>query len=144
MSVKTYDPKQVIVIVGGVPMSGFADGTFITAERSNDSFSKVTGSDGFTSRAKSNDRSGSFTITLAQTSPSNDILQSFALADELTNAGVVPILVKDIGGRTTFISAFGWVKKPPAAEFGKEIANREWVMDTADMDVFVGGTPDVE
>ena len=26
MAVRTYDPKQVIITVGGVPMSGFADG----------------------------------------------------------------------------------------------------------------------
>ena len=29
MAVRTYDPKQVIITVGGVPMSGFADGTFL-------------------------------------------------------------------------------------------------------------------
>jgi len=142
--VRTYDPKQVVVVVGGVPLSGFADGTFISVERANDSFSKVSGADGYVSRSKSNDKSGSVTITLAQTSPSNDILQGFALADELTNNGVVPILVKDVGGRTTFVSAFGWIKKTPSAEFGKEISNREWVLDVADLDVFIGGTPNVE
>lgn len=144
MSVRTYDPKQVVVVVGGVPLSGFADGTFISVERSNDTFSKVSGADGFVSRAKTNDRSGAITITLAQTSPSNDVLQGFALADELSNAGVVPVLVRDVAGRTTFVSGFGWVRKPPTSDFGKEINNREWMLDVADLDVFIGGTPDVE
>jgi hypothetical protein len=125
-------------------MSGFADGTFVTVERTTDTFSKTTGTDGFTSRAKSNDKSGSIKLTFAQTSPSNDILQGFALADEISNAGVVPVLVKDIGGRTVFVSAFGWIKKPPSVEFGKEISNREWDLDLADLQVFVGGNADIE
>lgn len=43
MSVRTYDPKQVIITVGGIPMSGFADGTFLTVDRDDDQWAKVTG-----------------------------------------------------------------------------------------------------
>lgn len=139
MPVRTYDPKKVKVIVGGVPMSGFADGTFMTVARENDSFTKVSGADGIVSRAKSNDKSGSATLTLAQTSPSNDVLTGFSQADELSNNGVVPVLVQDFSGRSTYVSAFGWVRKPPDGEFGKEITNREWIIDLADLDVFTGG-----
>lgn len=139
MPVRTYDPKLVVCIVGGVPISGFADGTFISVERDNDTFSKVSGADGIVSRAKSNDRAGAITITLAQTSPSNDILTGFALADENANAGVVPVLVQDFNGTTVLVSAFAWVKKPPTMEFSKEITDREWVMDCADLNVFAGG-----
>ena len=55
MSVRTYDPKAVAVLIGGVPIGGFADGTFISVERDNDTFQKVSGSDGIVSRAKSNE-----------------------------------------------------------------------------------------
>jgi hypothetical protein len=142
MPVRTYDPKAVLVIIGGVPMSGFADGTFVAVERSNPTFTKVSGADGVVSRAKSNDRSGTLTLTLAQTSPSNDILSGIAVLDETKNLGVVPVLVKDISGRTTIVSAFGWVNKPAKAEFGKEIVNREWTLDLADLDVANGGNAD--
>lgn len=139
----TYDPKQVAVIVGGVPLGGFADGSFVTVERSSDAFTKVTGADNITSRAKTNDKSGSITITLQQTSPSNDILQGFALVDEVSNSGVVPIVIQDFSGRSTFVTAFGWVKKVPKAEFSKEITNREWILDCADLDVKFGGNTGV-
>jgi len=139
----TYDPKQVAVIVGGVPVSGFADGTFVTVERSNDLFTKVSGGDGIVSRSKSNDKSGTITITLQQTSPSNDILQGVALLDEVSNNGVVPIIIQDFSGRTTLVSAFGWVKKSPKAEFSKEITNREWAFDCADLEIKHGGNAGV-
>jgi hypothetical protein len=139
MAVKTYDPKSVQVIIGGVQISGFADGTFLSIERDEDAFTKVTGADGETSRAKSNNKAGMFTLTLQQTSASNDVLTGFALADELNNDGVVPVLIKDNLGTTTVFTANGWVRRLPTAEFAKEITNREWTLDLADMTYFVGG-----
>ena len=63
MAVRTYDPKQVIITVGGVPMSGFADGSFLTIDRDDNQWTKVTGADGTSTRIKSNNRSGNMTIT---------------------------------------------------------------------------------
>lgn len=139
MSVKTYDPAQVILNIGGVQMSGFADGTFITFERDEDAFTKHTGADGEVARAKSNNKSGSLTLTLAQTSSSNDVLSAFAIADELNNSGVVPALMKDLNGNTIAAAASAWIRKQPNSEFAKEISNREWIIDLARVDYTVGG-----
>jgi len=144
MSVRTYDPKAVSVVVGGVPIHGFADGTFIHLERSTDAFSKVVGTDGIVSRAKSNDQSGQLTITLAQTSPSNDALYAFAILDQATATGIVPIFIKDNSGRSTHFSALAWVRKMPPLDYAKEISNREWIFDLADYDEFPGGNADFE
>lgn len=139
MSLRTYDPAQVLITIGGVPMGGFADGTFLLIDRDEDAFTKVTGADGTSTRVKSNNKAGTLTLTLKQSSPSNDVLSGFAALDELSNTGVVPVLVKDIGGDSVFFSATGWVQKYPASEFGKEINNREWILDLVDVDIFVGG-----
>src|SRR5690606_3690578 len=138
MALRTYDPASVIISVGGVHMSGFADGTYLMIERDEDAFTKVTGADGYTTRVKSNNRCGSLTLTLKQSSPSNDVLSGFANLDELSNAGVVPILIRDISGTSTYFSATGWIRKYPSSEFAKELSNREWILDLADLDVFVG------
>lgn len=138
MAIRTFDPANVVVSIGGVPMSGYADGTFLLVDRDEDAFTKVTGADGFTTRVKSNNRGGSLTLTLKQSSPSNDILSGFANLDELSNSGVVPILVKDLSGTSTYFSATGWIRKYPSSEFGKELNNREWIIDLADVDMFVG------
>jgi len=139
MAVKTYDPKQVQLIIGLVPISGFADGEFINIERDEDTFTKISGADGEVSRAKSNNKMGELSVILLQTSASNDILSAFMLADELANSGVIPIFIKDSLGLTTLFAAEGWVKKPPAITFDKEIGEREWVFDLANVDIFVGG-----
>lgn len=138
MSVRTYDPKQVVITVGGVPMSGFADGTFLEVQREDDAYTKVVGADGYTTRTRSNNRSGSITLTLKQSSPSNDVLSGFAILDEATNTAVLPIFIKDLSGNSTFFSAQGWVKKFANSTYGKDLDNREWTIDCADFDVFVG------
>ena len=86
MALRTYDPKQVVISIGGVPISGYADGTFLLIDRDENAFTKVTGADGTSTRVKSNNRAGSMTLTLKQSSPSNDVLSGFATLDELSNA----------------------------------------------------------
>lgn len=137
--VKTYDPKSVVLTVGGFPISGYADGEFISFEYDEDAYSKVTGADGISSRAKSNNNDGAITITLQQTSPSNDVLTNIAVADKLSNTGVVPVIMKDTLGTTTIFAANGWVRKIPVVSYSKEVSNREWVLDLSSVEVFLGG-----
>jgi len=139
VGLKTYDPKEVHIIVGGFEMVGLADGTFLTVSRTNDAYAMVVGADGEASRAKSNDKSGNAVLSLQQTSPSNDILSGFAIADELSNSGVIPVIVTDSLGTTTLFSGEGWIKKIPDAAFAKEISNREWTIELASIDIFLGG-----
>lgn len=135
----TYDPKQVSLIVGGKIIQGFSDGTFIVAERDEAAFTKKIGVDGEGTRAKSNNKGGKITITLMQSSPSNDDLSAFAAADELSNTGAVPAYLKDNSGRTLVSSLTAWVQKYPNSEFAKEVSTRVWILDTDEIDIFVGG-----
>jgi hypothetical protein len=137
--VLTYDPKQVTVIVGGKIMSGFADGTFVKISRNEQAFNLKVGVDGEGTRAKSNNKSGKVEITLMNSSSSNDDLSGFAAADELSNTGVVPMLVKDASGSTICTAGTSWVQKYPDTEFTKEASTRTWVMETDLLQMFVGG-----
>lgn len=140
MAVKNYDPKQVVVSIGGAIMQGYADGTFVTVTRLNDAFTSHAGADGEVSRAKSNDRRGEMVLTLAQTSLSNDVLSGVAAVDERTGNGIIPIAIKDLSGTTTYFSGSGWIRKIADGSFSKEIENREWTIDLASMDAFIGGS----
>ena len=135
----TYDPKQVTVIVGGNSISGFADGSFVKIERNEDSWTLQMGTDGEGTRSKSNNRSGKVTVTLMQSSDSNNILQGIATSDELTNGGLVPILIKDGSGASLYMAEQAWSVKPPSSEFAREAGGREWVLETDSLQVFVGG-----
>lgn len=137
--VKTYDPKQVSFIFGGKIGHGYADGTFIVVERDEPTFTKKVGVDGEACRAKSNNKGGKITITLLQSSEFNDDLAAFQAADELTNQGVQPALVKDNSGRTVCAAGTAWIQKPANGEFAKETSNRVWIIETDEIDMFIGG-----
>lgn len=139
MSVRTYNAADVSIIFAGIPIDGFADGTFITAARDNPTFNSVVGSDGEGARAKSNDRSGTITITLLQTSFSNDELSAIALLDELSDAGVAPFTLRDGSGRTVLHAETAWIEKPADVELGREISNREWILKTDNLQMNVAG-----
>jgi hypothetical protein len=139
VAVKTYDPKEITIIFGATIVSGFADGSFVKVERTTDTWSTVAGADGEVSRSKSNDKRGTITITLQQTSLTNDIFSAYFQADELTNNGVLPVIVKNIRGIDIHTAAQAWVKKPAAVEYGKESGSREWIIETDELLTFVGG-----
>jgi len=130
MSVLTYNPKQVTLSLGAKTMTGFMDGTFILAERNDQAFHLKVGSDGEGARAKSADQSGKVTLTLLQTSPSNDDLSAFANADELSGAGEFPLLLRDASGRTLMSAVTAWIQKFANTEFAKEVVGRQWVIET--------------
>lgn len=129
MAFATYDFSQVNVILGGVPVTGFADGSSVTVEFDEQQFTKVTGSDGLTTRSKTNNYAGNVTLTLQQTSKSNDALGVLWNADRLNNNGVVPLLIKDNSGRTLWTAKNAWIQQMPSQDFGKESTDRAWVLD---------------
>jgi hypothetical protein len=142
--VRTYDSKQIALIVGGIPIGGFGPDTMVKALRSSDTFAKKVGVDGVVTRSHLHDRSGEITFTLDQSSPSNDVLSALAKVDEESNGGIVPVLIKDalpVSGSigSTFVAAKAWIRKWPDAEYGKEATNREWVLDVDDFEIFEGG-----
>jgi hypothetical protein len=139
MPMKSFNPKDLSIVVGAKAISGFADGTFVMIEMDEDAYSKVTGADGEVARAKSNNYSGKITLTLMQSSDSNDFLSALAIADRQTGTGVVPVTVRDAKGTTIVFAESAWVMRMPSTEFSKEIGNREWVLDCSQIEMYVGG-----
>jgi len=79
----TYDPLLYSMSVGGIPITGLAEGTFFKAKRNVDSFTRYTGTDGETSWARQHDKSGEVSFTLKQTSATNDLLSALLQIDEI-------------------------------------------------------------
>ncbi len=137
--VRTYDANKVVVVLGANILSGFADGSFLTVERSEDSFTVYVGSSGEVARSRSNNKTGTSTLKLMQTSLSNDILSAYMVADELSGQGIVPFQVKDLQGATLVLAKESWVLKPADVEFARESGEREWKIQHAELEVFIGG-----
>ena len=140
---RTYDPGQVDLNVGGRDITGYADGTFIDVERNVDQTTLVVGADGESTVALSQNRSGKFTITLQQSSPSNDYLNSLCNALEARSGGFVPVLVKDNNGTTLAAAKKAWVVKRAKASFGKDVENREWILESGNLALDIGGSAEV-
>ena len=134
-----YDPTQILSIVHGRPIVGYAPGTFVEVERNEDTFALLVGADGETARARTRNRSVRFRFTLMATSPSNDWLSERAEYDERTGQGIGPTEVTDNLGHTRVHAAYTWVVKPATVSFGMEVGTREWEIEGADADMKVGG-----
>lgn len=135
----TFNPRQVTVTFMSVLLKGYADGVFIKVERDEDSYTKVVGAAGDGARVKNLNRAGKVTLTLLQTSLSNDVLSGAQQLDELSGTGHGALLIKDLNGASLAIATEAWVMKPAAIEMAKEIQHREWVFDTLELQMFVGG-----
>lgn len=129
-----FDPKQVAVTFRGIPLTGFAPDTFISVERSEDSFSLTVGADGEYGRARSNNKSGTVTLTLLANVPANKLLLSWLHMDELHGLGKGPLVVKDLLSGESVFSAEAWITRPPNIEYGNEMGTREWVFTAGRLD----------
>jgi hypothetical protein len=140
MTVGNYDALKVRITFAGSPISGFADGTFVTAARRNPTWVLTAGADGETARSKSNDKTGTIVFTLLQTSQSNDTLSAKALVDELTGNGVGPILIQDLNGTTLVQGETAFIEKPADVTLAKDVEAREWTLLVDRLNIHVGGS----
>lgn len=137
--VKTYDPKLVIAVLGVVQISGFMPGTFISIERNGELFTKVRGADGNVDRVNKSAHDFKVTFTLKQVSPVNAILSGLAMADAVSNTGILPLIIRDAGGTSLFVAASAWIAADPSGEFSDEMSARTWVIETGIGSHLVGG-----
>lgn len=136
--VDTIDPKDVSVIVSGKIIGGFAEDQ-IAVDRESNQIEDEIGADGDVARRVTNDRRGTITITLLQTSRSNLILSGLAVADELSGSVIFPVVIKDQRGNDVHIAANAWVQKMPRTVYRMGIESRVWTLRTNYLNMFVGG-----
>lgn len=122
MSVNTYDPQDVNVVVDSTFLTGFADGTFVTVEPDEESYTPYVGAKGEVSRAKNANKMGKITVTLSQDSPSNAYLSKLEKGTK-----TFPVSVVDQNFGTTSGGNDCWIERKANTEYGKEINSREWV-----------------
>ena len=126
--VTSYDAKDVSVIVGGVYLTGFADGTFVSYEKTEDNYAISVGAQGDPARAKVNNPLGTITVTLQQTSPQVSYLNNLARSGKIIEARVIHkgSNTEKVGGTQCFIL------KEAAGEFSNEISSREFTIQIMD------------
>lgn len=120
---KQYDPKSVSVILGVVPIRGFADDTMVTVSFDEPKRSKHIGVDGEGRHIKNGDRSGTVTVHLADYSPSNATITGL---DALDEPFPITIVDKKSNGDLFFAGSCALQEEPDFVK-GKEAQNNEYV-----------------
>lgn len=129
----TYDFNDVILIVGVKRIEGFEEGSEITAERDEDSFTKKVGIGGNVTRSKSNNFAGQIKFTLQHLAKDNAYLQALMIADERTGKGVIPCIIIDKSGKEKVTASESWLLRPANKGYGAEAGPREWIVDCANL-----------
>lgn len=141
----SYDPQKVSVSIvvnaaagleqSSISADDYAEGTFIRVSRARPMWSKRVGATGSVTRSKSNDRSGSCSLTLEQGSAINALLTKLAKADDDTNAGVAALLIKDQSGGDLASGKNCWLVGPADLMKSAEAGTVEWTFDIDVLDV---------
>lgn len=139
LTVRTFDPKQVVVALGPYTLTGFNDGTFIKIKRGGKPFEKKVGADGTVDRINKNRTDFDVDVVLKQTSPLNAILSGALVADQLTNDGIYPLTIADLSGKSLFEAPQAWVSEDPDVEYADSLGGRAWKFETGAGANLIGG-----
>lgn len=143
----TLSPIDVTVVISQEStglvhvLSGFAEDSHIDVERAVDTFDSYTGIDNVTTRIFKANTMAKVTVSLQQTSASNDVLSQLYINDKNSrnSSGLFTLTVKDGSGRSIYFAQEAWVGVVPNSKFGSGMNTREWVLQCARMDSFIGG-----
>lgn len=140
VSVRTTVPGFALLVAGLTrTIEGYADGTGILCAKQAENFTFQKGSDGEPLRARTNNDSWLVTLTLMQSSISNDLLSTIVNADLVTGLGVFDLAIRDLSGRTVFEARNCYIQQTPDIEFAREGTSREWQIMCPSARVVVGG-----
>jgi hypothetical protein len=137
---KTYDAKGCSITLGGIIVTDFADGDFISVTGMGDNFEAVTGADGSENRNNKNLTGCDVTITVSQTSLTNDLFSTKHILDKLTNAGTAAFLFKDVNGTSIVSAGQAYIKGFADMNNGNALATRAWNLRCPQAVVNVGSS----
>lgn len=143
MALHTYDPEDVVIIVNGILIEGFAPDEFITVEREANSFEKTAGASGLVVRTRNRNRMGTVTLRLLSASPSNARLTAMADLDELFGTGVGEFSMRQLSSSDVVTSPNCWVEKRPPIARGTDAPIVEWVLACDQLDPRAGSATSI-
>lgn len=141
----TFAPYEVSVVISTDDINhivtGYAEDTGITIEPNADRYEMYVGMNGDASRIHNANRTRSVSITLSQTSISNDVLWHLAQRDSRlrSDEGTFTITIKDGSGRTVYSDQNGFISADPTVTFGSSMNTQEWSLMLPDPEVGIGG-----
>lgn len=140
MAVKMYDPSAVSILLAGVlPITGVAEGTFVSVAKDTPYYTTSKSTDGQVYRTFQNDNTFTVKITLASSSESNGWFDKLLKADVITQKGIFPLFIKDNSGSSFFYSTSSWIEVEPSLVFADDVEALEWTIRSSQGLINYGG-----
>jgi len=141
----TYAPNDVSVVITKDSLvhivGGFSEDSIVSITQNSARFEKYTGADNTSTRIYKADTSASVTLSLQQTSVSNDFLSQLHLNDLETkdSTGYFQLTIKDNSGRTLVNTSSAFIAILPDINYSNGMEIREWGLDMFDTNTYIGG-----
>lgn len=131
---RAYDLKQVAVIFNGLPLSGAADGDFVTVTPAGQTYNSTVGAGGEVGLSATNNRMATIAFNIWQGSRANRTILEQAIARQ-RDAGYSPltnirISIKDLSTGEHLIADRCWIQQEPTRAFGADQQGREYTFAT--------------
>lgn len=127
--VKTYNPKDCVITVGGVYITGLGE-DMVSCEKDEDNFTTSVGAQGDVVVNQSHNQLGTITLTVQGTSPQKTYLLDLAKTGEVFDIWVNNKSIDEkVGGSQAMI------KKTPDLSQGAELEDREFEIQVFDYTV---------
>lgn len=125
MSIYTYSPEEVDLIIAGYRVTGWNS---IAVSRTSKAFTMVRGIRGKNTRVRHKDSSAVIFIDVVRTSPVNTVFSAVVRDDLIYGTGRLDILLKDKNGQSLFMSNEAYIDGYPDDAFTTELNNRRWTI----------------
>jgi hypothetical protein len=143
----TFAPNDVTIVITqsstGIAhiVTGFSEDSIVNIERNAETFTMYTGADNTSTRIYNANKSATVTLSLQQTSASNDILSQLYANDSASrnSSGLFALQITDASGRSRYFSDDAYVGVVPNSAFGNTMQTRDWVLHAHNLDTYIGG-----
>ena len=132
----SHEASGLVHVIGG-----YAEDSNINIEHDAETYQHHTGIDNVATRIHNANTSGKITISLAESSASNDVLYALHQydVDSRSNKGLFSLTIKDGSGRSVMFSQEAYIGVVPNQQYGASVNNREWVFHCTRMTNVLGG-----
>ena len=120
MGLKTWDPSQLNVIVGGSIINSW---NTVSIDLDEDEQFQSVGTSGEVTRSINASKMGTVTLTVPQSSADNATLSAIAVAKSIVSFSTI-----DKSGNSVHVMAQAFMSKRAPSEYTKESGEREWIL----------------
>lgn len=148
-TITSYIPSALTIVINhpatGIThvVGGHSADSVVSIEFPDETWTETESTDGVTTRTHRKTTTYRATVTLDQTSRSNDVFSGLARFDEqdLTGTqGIFTCTITDKSGRSYIYSSQSFIKRPQTQEFGSSTSTREWMIVLASSEAYIGGS----